>query len=370
MRVRFLGVILVGIQLCAGVVIGQAPRAAPVEVEVVKEDEIVPTTIVLGTTEPKRRSVVAASIQGYVIDYPVDEGQRVKKGVALARLRDSILQLQLKEAEAALAEMEARHQQARADLNRAKQLIEKGATTQKAFDSAVTLERTLALKIPQGQARIEILRADIRKKQVTAPFDGQVVQEHTEVGEWLDRGGKVATIVDLSSVIVRANVPEHSLAELRIDAKTPVFIDALVGKRFEGRVLSISAEGDPEARTFPVRVEVPNDGLLRASMSARVEIPIDRRRRSLVVSKDAVLLRGTQKVVFTVDKDNRAARRIVKVGASSGGRFEVLAGVVAGDRVIVRGNERVRPGSAVRIVTSTSGKVEGVKPDRKPGESR
>ena len=365
MRVRLFGVVVMSLQSCASVVIGQAPPAAPVETEIVKEDEIVPTTIVLGTTEPKRRSVVAASIQGYVIEYPVDEGQPVKKGAALARLRDSILQLQLKEAEAALREMQARHQQAEADLERAKQLIEKGATTQKAFDSAVTAERTLALKIPQGQARIEILKADIRKKQVTAPFDGQVVQEHTEVGEWLDRGGKVATIVDLSSVVVRTNVPEHSIAELRIGVAVPVLVDALAGSRFEGRIISISAEGDPEARTFPVRVEVSNDGGLRAGMSARVELATDRRRRSLVVSKDAVLLRGTEKVVFIVDKDNRAMRRLITVGASSGSRFEVLAGLTAGDRVIVRGNERVRPGDAVRIV-----EPDGAKADRNAGYAR
>lgn len=329
----------------------QVPPPSPVEVEPVLEEMFVPTTLLLGTVEPKRRSVVAASIEGYVVDYPIEEGMRVRKGDVLAKLRDTVLRLQLKEAEAALEETREQHENAERDLKRARQLIEKDAVTQKELDRLSTRDRTVALQIPQAEAKVEILKTNIAKKKVTSPFDGQIVREHSEIGEWVPLGGPVATLVDISSVYIRVNVPERYVRFVDESGSVAVSIPAARGDPFRGKVVAVSDEGDAESRTFPVRVEVENEGQIRAGMSARVEFPAGLARKTLVVSKDALLLQGTRSYVFVVTEGGAAERRAVRTGASSGSKFAVLEGLRRGEKVVVRGNERVQPGMPVRILS-------------------
>ena len=339
--------LLVSPLLCA-----QQGPAAPVEVEAASEIRLVPTKPVLGTTEPKRRSVLAAAIEGYVIDYPIEEGVWVKQGDVITRLRETILRLRQKEAEAAVREIEELHEQAKLDLARARQLIDRDAVTQKELDAAQTGESTLALRLPQAEARLAVIQADIEKKTVTAPYDGQIVKEHAQVGEWVSRGGAVATLVDLSSVYVRINVPERQVRFVSTGQQVRVQVQAADEERFKGKVVSVLGEGDAEARTFGVRVEIANDGRLKAGMSATVDVPAGVPRRALAIAKDAINLRGRQSFVFVVGKDSQVEERRVELGAASGSLYEVLSGLEPGDRVVIRGNELLRPGRKVRLVSS------------------
>jgi membrane fusion protein (multidrug efflux system) len=345
---------------------GQGPPPAPVQVERAEERAFTPTAFVISTTEPRRRSVVAAAIEGYVIDFPIDEGARVKKGDVLARLRDNILRLRLKEAQAALEEVREKHASAKRDVKRAQQLDATDSVTKKDLDERSTLERTLALQIVRAEAEISILEAEVTKKTVVAPFAGQIVKEHTEVGEWLARGGPVGTLVDISTLVVRVNVPERYLRFLDEGASVDVRAAAAGTEPFAGTVLSISDEGDPASHTFAVRVLIKRTGRLRAGMSAQVEVPAGEPIKALVVSKDAILLQGTQSFVFVVGKDNRADRRRVTTGPSSGSTFAVLSGIAPGEMVVVKGNERIQPGAPVRIVPGTGTPVEQQPVTQKP----
>jgi RND family efflux transporter MFP subunit len=362
-RARTAVLLVAGLYATAPAVAQGPPPAAPVEVESVKEEEFTPTAFVLGVTEPRRQSVVAASIEGYVVDYPVDEGMRVVEGTVLARLRDEILRLRLNEAEAALREIREQHKNAQRDLERARKLIATGAVTEKDLDARSTREKTVALRIPQGEAKIEILKADISKKTVTAPFAGQIVTEHTELGEWITRGGPVVTLVDISSLLVRVNVPERHVRFLEETDTVKLWVRAAGGKPFVGKVVSISDAGDPTSNTFTVRVEVARRGELRAGMSARVEIPAGEPQKALVVSKDAILLRGTKSFVFVMGEGGRAERRDVETGRSSGSLFAVLQGVRAGEQVVVKGNERIQPGMPLRVVEHPSAVREASESD-------
>lgn len=358
-RLAVVVIILLGFSLWApGAAPGQgdeaqAPRAAVEAIPVVSR-EIIPTSTVLGTLEPRRRSIVATAIEGYVIEYPANEGQKVTAGQVLARLRDRELRIELDVAKKVIEEARELHRLAAADLSRAQTLVAKDAVTQKALDAAVTEERTLSLRIPQAEARAELLQLDIDKKQVTAPFDGQIVEEHTEVGEWLARGGPVATLVDLETVRVRINVPERHIRFLEPGAELPVLVPATGRGAYHGEVLSVSGEGDPESRTFPVLVEIENDGRLRAGMSARAEVPAGEPRKAVVVPKDAIIVRGTQSLVYIVGEGNRAELRPIVTGAASGSDLAVESGLDAGELVVIRGNERLQPGAPVRVLAPSA----------------
>jgi RND family efflux transporter MFP subunit len=126
-------------------------------------------------------------------------------------------------------------------------------------------------------------------------------------------------------------------------------VEAARPEPYEGKVVSISGEGDSSARTFPVRVEIPNDGALRAGMTASSKFALGTPRKALLVSKDALILEGGRSFVFVVT-DGAAQKKPVETGAEQDGKVEVLRGLAAGEKVVVRGNERLQPGAPVRLV--------------------
>jgi RND family efflux transporter MFP subunit len=333
-----------------------APQAVPVSVSTVRTGVVKEVVTLLGTTEPRRASTVAASIEGQVIDYPAREGLLVKEGDVLARLRDDILKLQLWAAQASLAEFKEWHRKAKLDLERAERLILSDAVTPKELDAAVTEERALSHRVPRAEAEAAVLEANIEKKVVRAPFAGVVVRELSEVGEWLPAGGAVARLVDLSWIYVRLHVPERHIRHIQEGSRVEVDVPAAGEEPFEAVIVSIGGEGDAAARTFPVRLKIVNDGRLRAGMSARVHLAVGEERRVLVVEKDAVLREGDGAFVFVVSS-GRAERRAVRLGRAQEGRFEIIAGLEAGEQVVVRGNERLQPGAGVRLVSPESEKA-------------
>jgi membrane fusion protein (multidrug efflux system) len=346
-----------------GLVFGQSPgRERPpawVEVETVGKAEVAPTAELLGTVEAYRVSLVAAWIDGYVIECAVREGDFVKKGDVLVRLSDEILRLELDVAQSSLAEMRELLEKGTLDLKRARELLREDAVSQEDLDEAVTQESILRLRVVQQEGRIRVLQRKILRKTVLAPFAGQIVREHTQLGEWVRLGAPVVRLVDLTRVYVRVNVPERQLRFLATGREATVRVPAAAAAPYRGRLLAVGGEGDYGARTFPVRIELQNDGRLRAGMSARAELPIADSRSALLLSKDAVLLKERQSYVFVVE-DGAAVVRAIETGIASGGRLEVLSGLDVGVPVVVKGNERLASGARVRIRPSTEPAADSV----------
>jgi RND family efflux transporter MFP subunit len=222
-------------------------------------------------------------------------------------------------------------------------------------------------RIEQSRARVaeqaeNVNRLDdqISLHTIRAPFDGYVSAEHTEVGQWVVRGGLVAEVVELDEVEVEANVNEDAIGGLRLGAEARVEVGALPDRVFVGRVARIVPQANVRARTFPVKVRVGNDAsggtpLLKANMFARVTLPVGRQEKALLVPKDAVVLGGPQPLVFTVQagqdgKGDVAQPVPVELGVASGSLVQVRGPLRAGQKVIVLGNERMRPGQAVQVV--------------------
>jgi RND family efflux transporter MFP subunit len=188
----------------------------------------------------------------------------------------------------------------------------------------------------------------VSRQTVLAPFDGVVVEEHTEVGEWVLKGGPVAELVDISSVRVRVPVPEQYVVEIAKGQKVPVRIDALGAGTVKGTVSAVIPMGDSQSRTFPVEVAVDNPKrLIRPGMTARVALSVGAPRSESLVPKDALVPRAGRTLVYAV-VDGQAVEVSVEVVGYQGGSAAVRGTLPPGAPVIVRGNERVRPGQPVR----------------------
>jgi RND family efflux transporter MFP subunit len=323
------------------------------------------------------------------------EIEREGASAELERLRQALAELEAgsrpEELDQARAQVEgaaARLEFARSRFDRLRRLAERGTSTVEELHDAETDQRQAAAQLAATRAALALTEAGPRKEQIAqaaaaaasqeavveriddqlgkhtirAPFAGWVVQRFTEEGQWLARGGLVARIAELDEVEVVVQVPELSIGRLRTADSVRLEFDAAADRTWIGRVARVVPQADLLARSFPVRVRLANqivDGepVLRGGMIARAWLPVGKAGRATVVPKDALVLGGAVPLVYVVTPagssgtGSMAAGSVrpveVTLGVTVEGSVEVRGGLAAGDLVVVRGNERLRPGAAV-----------------------
>ncbi|MBW2347607.1 MAG: efflux RND transporter periplasmic adaptor subunit [Deltaproteobacteria bacterium] len=335
-----------------------SPRQAqaPVVVEKVRKVRIRPEATLIGTVFPFRRSAVAGEAEGLVVEFPVRRGQRVEKGQVLARIQEQPYRLRLKAARAGLAEARENEAEARSELRRISALFEKKSVSSRTYDETAYRVKALRARIMALEAKIETIAYDMSRCTVKAPFDGFVVEEHIQVGQWIKRGGTVVTLAQMDPVLVVVPVPDRYVHSLKAGRSVSLEFDYLPRNPLrKGRVRSVIPQGDEKARTFPVEIEVRNRDLsLLAGMSCKVKLPVGSPKEALVVSKDAVVTRRRGSHLFVV-RDEKAVLVPVRRGEATGDRVAVYGELSAGEWVVVEGNERLRPGQPVRPMERRGG---------------
>jgi RND family efflux transporter MFP subunit len=407
---------------CLAATAGNAQQGpAIVSVATVVQGEVSGGIRFVGTVEPLRRSVVGSAVDGRVIEMLVDEGDPVELDQPLARLRTATLEIQLAAAKAELelrqhelaelengsrpeeiAQAEARQkgsqaaqENARLNLQRAETLFSQNrSVSQKELDLAraeaveteqaylaASAEYELVVagprveRIEQARARMNQQRElvaeiedRIEKHTVRAPFAGSVIATSTEVGAWISQGDAVAEVIELDPVEVRVSVPETQIAKVVPGLNALVIVPALSSEPRTGQVARVIPQADIRSRTFPVLVRLPNPvgangPELKAGMLADVVPELRVASEALLVPKDALVLGGPAPVVFVVDGDASSqqltARPVpVQIGRAEGGSVEVRGQLLPGQRIVIEGNERLRPGQPIRItgLSSTAGR--------------
>lgn len=328
----------------------QAPPPAPVVVSEVKEQVIQKPVTLVGEVEPLKRSIIASEIAGLVEEFPVEEGDVVKKGDLLAKLLTESLEIELREAKAQKAESEARYRLAKKNLERFQELFKKGvASLQQLQDAETEKDATLA-RMSQLEAQIDKTAYDLAKSKIVAPFDGYVTAEHTEVGQWISVGGAVVEMIDINGAEVDVEMPERYISQIRLGDVTDINFDALPNLSMEGKIASIVPQADKESRTFPVKVVVDNkEGLIKSGMVARVSFSIGEPSLVKLVPKDAIVEQNRSNFVYVVN-NGTAVPVQVNTGIAYKDLVQITGPVEIGQLVVTRGNERLRPNQPVKIV--------------------
>ncbi|MFQ6077913.1 MAG: efflux RND transporter periplasmic adaptor subunit [Thermodesulfobacteriota bacterium] len=336
----------------------QGPPSTPVVVSPVLQKQVRKSVILAGTATPRVRSLFASEVEGLVEELHVEEGDVVKEGQVLAKLGSSTLEIQLEVARAARNEAKERYLQAKAELERSVKLRRSQSIAEKKFLDDRFEAMAWEKRVRQREAQISQLEDLLAKKTIIAPFSGFVAKKHTEVGQWVEQGGGIVTLIDLESVHVVVQVPERYIDKIRVGARAAVSVDALGNRRFPGKIIAIIPEGDREARTFPVKVEINNrDFRTKSGMLCHVTFSLGKPYPALLVPKDAVVNRDNQKFVFVYQNDIVKLVRL-DVKGYHGGMAEVSGGVEPGLLVVIRGNERLRDGQKVQVIRETSPKRE------------
>lgn len=331
----------------------QAPPA-PVTVARVTEGSLNATVTATGTIVSRNDARLAAEVTGR-LNWVAEPGTRVAKGAPLARVDTRTLELQLREDEAQLARLGANVDLLDTQLARLNALPP-GIASQSQIDEAAARHAMAQHELEQSGAVRDRTRHLIDRAVIRAPFPGHVVERQRQLGEFVSAGTEVVRLMDTSNVEVVARAPVAEAGHLAVGQAVTVHGNI---KQAESRIRAIVPVGDERSRLFEVRVGLTGDGWTIGS-PVRVDLPAAQASAGLVVPRDAVIVRADGAHVFRVAKGDVAERVVVRLGNGSSDRVEVLGGLVVGDRVVVRGGERLRAGQAVTITTSSAS--AGTKP--------
>ncbi len=369
---------------------GEVPATAVV-VDAVTRAQLDQAFTVIGRLVARQRGVISANTRGSLAEMRVDVGDRVARGdvVALINPNRSIwrrdlaaaevkaqqamlasAEAQLAVAEASVVTAEARLALANQELKRYENLLGSAAYSQARHDDQ-RQEVVVATSLVDGtragahqalslidQAQAGILRAkaslalaadDLANTQVRVPYDGVVTRRHTSAGAFLDVGDPVISLVNDDDLELEADVPFERIAILLPGTAVVFRLDD--GTAHRAVVRAVGVEENSKTRTRSVRFTPSFDDGTRGladGQSASLDLPIGKQRKIVSVHKDAVIRAQGGANVFVV-VDGVALLRSVRLGDAFGSRFEVLDGLRPGDLVVVRGNERLMPGQAVRF---------------------
>jgi multidrug efflux system membrane fusion protein len=271
----------------------------------------------------------------------IQDGDPVRRGTVLARLRQTEFRDQVTDANAVL-------RQATADYDRASQLYENRSISKAEYDAAYA--RYTASTARKSQATIALGDATLR-----APLDGVILRRTIDVGSLAGPAAPAFTIADTRVVKVVFGVPDVAVAGLRLGDTLPVEAEALPGAALTGRITRISSSADPASRVFEVEATLPNpQGRLRVGMLVTLRLPAAESAADLLVPLDAVVRPADDSAgyaVYVVEEAStpHAKLRPVRFGEVRGNLIAVRDGLQPGERVIVRGATIVTDGLPVRV---------------------
>lgn len=368
---------LFGVMICMQIVTQNAVaqgRAATVFVDTVDERELRDTQAVIARLVATRRSDIATRIAGVVQSVAFQVGDRIDRGGTLIKLDARRFEIEKRANEAAIVAAEAGLSVARVKFRLAEQTFKRQASLKNStafsrsrFDDLQTSVEQSRSEISQADAQLQMAKVGLDRANyelthtvISAPFDGIVIARQAQPGQYMAAGGTVATLLDLKDLEIAADVPAAIANGLVPGAQLEAVIEN--GTVRPATVRTAIPVQNSSTRTRAVRLSVDLSGVPATQIAVggivTLKAPVSAARTVTTVPKDA-LLRGRGGWMVFVVVENKAQPRPVVLGQAVGDRLEVKSGVKLGDVVVVRGNERLRPGQKVRAKRVVAPRPQG-----------
>jgi len=328
---------------------------------------------VTGTLAAEQEIILGLQVAGRISELPLDLGSSVQKGDVIARLDTTDFTLRVRQSEAALQqarvrlglpptgtnedvdlektafvrEARAQMESAKARLDRALQLSDRGLipkadldavngaykVTEAQYADALDEGKNRQGLLAQRRSELEIARQQLNDAVLYAPIAGAVRQRHANVGQYLAAGAPVVTLVQMNPLRLRTEVPERDALNIRVGMTVRVTVEGAAGTH-QGKVVRLSPAIDETSRTLLVETEVSNAAnSLRPGAFARAEIVASSSQRALMVPATAIVTFAGIDRVFTV-QDGKASEERVRTGRHTADGVEILEGISAGDQVV------------------------------------
>lgn len=326
----------------------QKPQAPAVTVVTAKMVRMAPKMALPGTIVARNDSRLASEVEGRV-SWVAEVGTAVKENDVVARIDSDVIGLQLAADRANVARLSAQLAYDRGQASRMEKLFAQNAIAQSTRDQAMAARNMDKAALAQAEAALKRSQYQFDHSEIRAPFPGRVAARLINIGEYATAGKDIVRLVETGAIEVSTQIPISSSQFLREGQTTTVMIE---NKPVTAIVRAVVPVGDIASHMLDVRLTLPMDSAYVGD-AAKVLIPSAAPRNVLAVPRDALVLREDNTYIFKVDRKNVANRVAVETGSEDGSLVEVKGMLAAGDRVIVRGAERLEAGQKVRAIVAS-----------------
>lgn len=320
---------------------------ARVEVATAELRDMAPVVSVSGTVVSLNDARIAAEVDG-VLTWLAEVGDAVDAGDVIARIDPRLLEVQFKRARANVARLEADHRYRERQLERAEELAAKNNASATLLDEARALRDQALHELADARAQFERAAGDLERTGIRAAFAGHVTERLASVGEFVAVGEDVLRLVDTHRIEIALPAPIALTRFLRPGMSVPVRND---GIQSEHLVRAVVPVGDPVSRMVEVRLRADDSEWL-VGTPVQVSLPSDTPATTVAVPRDALVERGGQSYIYVVNDDGTATQVTARVRTIVGLWVGLIDGVEPGQRVIVRGAERLAPGQPVEVIAA------------------
>lgn len=322
----------------------------PVAVSVLQNGNVEDAVQAWGTIRPEQEAEILSELSGRVSSVQAALGDKVRKGDILLEIDPDLYVTRVEEAESRLESARIAMERSQKDLERKEALFSKGNVSDSEIEGARSQTAQAVSDFSAAKASLAQTRKDLAGARLRAPFKGHVASRPPDVGSTVSPGMALVSVVAIDKVRVETLLSEQDLAKARPGSRASIRIDAFPDREFPGTVLAIGPQTDPATKQFPVEIEVenPSGHPLRGGMVARVTIEYKNYENVPLLPVDALVEDKDGPAVFTV-ANGVAHRRPLTPGPRQGQQIGILAGVAAGDTVVVLGQVRLSDGSEVVV---------------------
>jgi RND family efflux transporter MFP subunit len=314
----------------------------PVVVATARSESVGASLAATGTVVSRNDARISGEVEG-TLAWIAEPGTVVRRGETIARLDPERLTLALRDNEAAVKRLDAQLQLLATQRQRL-QTLGQSVVSQSQFDEAQSRERMAEQDLEQARVARDRARLDLNRAAVRAPFPGIVAERLRQSGEYVAGGTPLLRLVNDRELEVVARAPLDTADSVTAGAVANL-IDGT--RRATGTVRAVIPVGDERSRMVELRIALTD--AWRVGAPVRVEIAPRNLRAVVTVPRDAVILRQGASYVMRVKPDNTAERVAVDIGPGHANNVQIDGTLRAGDRIIVRGGERLEPGQAVQV---------------------
>lgn len=292
----------------------------------------------IGTLQSDESVQMSAEIAGRVTEIALSEGAPIEAGDILIKLDDAL-------AIAEVDDAQARYNLAQGNLGRANSLAKSGNVTERARDEASTNAET-------ARAALELAKVRLSKHVIRAPFSGVAGIRKVSPGAYITAGQAIVNLEKIDTLKIDFKLPELFLAQVKTGQTIEISVDALPDRTFSGTIYAIDPHLDVNGRALNIRAKLENpEFVLRPGLFSRIRVKGQTKRNVLVVPESAIVPRGQDKIIYRIE-NGQVREAKVTLGSRSNGLVEVLDGLDVDAKVVTAGQQKLKDGSHVEIVTS------------------
>lgn len=355
---------LLGLAACGGASAGGVAEAAeevvvlgPEDIAVAEVSEVAAGVALTGSLQPYRRADVLAQVPGTVASIRQDRGDAVRQGAVLATIQADGIRSQAAGAQAGVAAAEAGLALARQQLESARTLHEAGAMADLDLQSAEAAYEAAVAQLAAAKAQAASAGESARHTTIVAPFTGVVSDRVVELGEAVNPGQRLFTVVNSAYLELAGQIPVEAAGSIRVGQPVAFELKAYPGQEFRGTVDRIDPVADPSTRQVGIRVRLPNpEGRIVGGQFATGRVLAERAEQAIVVAESAIRETAGETHVLVIE-DGKIVRRPVTLGARDPvrGVVAILSGLEAGEQVLASPGASLPAGTKVRVENARTG---------------